>query len=66
MFVRSATPVFVSDDLNPPLRFRWNERFQKWNEPAHASPNRARIVFDCRITNDPAMIPAHYAADLRT
>jgi hypothetical protein len=25
-----------------------------WMLPRPASPNRARIVFDCRMTNDPA------------
>ena len=47
MFVRSATPVLVSDDLNPS---------RNGTNPAHASPNYAGIAEDCRMIDDPALM----------
>jgi hypothetical protein len=42
-------------------RFEFQKRSQLFirshNETLSASQDRARIVFDCRITDDPAMMP---------
>jgi hypothetical protein len=47
-------------DRRPDRRFKFQKRSQFFirthNETLSASQDRARIVFDCRMANDPAMM----------